>query len=160
ESGVWISAGDASACHDPSPSNGERPLYFDTQANALTLTDTRGVRICKRGTIWTEMLADLPYQPTMLMPDPHHHRIVVVTDPDRGNIPMEMWTYDGSWHRLPPVPMPPARSDASITYDETRGAAIVYGGTMPKCGATCSLDDTWAYDGSTWTKIASAGPMT
>jgi len=70
----------------------------------------------------------------------------------------DTWEWDGSdWtERLDLPTSPPARWAHSMTYDEGRRRTILFGGLT---GAYAAFDDTWEYDGHTWTRVAvSAGP--
>ncbi|MDQ3787856.1 MAG: hypothetical protein M3422_11495 [Actinomycetota bacterium] len=61
----------------------------------------------------------------------------------------ETWAFDGDqWTRQLPVTSPTARHDATLTFDATRGYAVLFGGTSATGAA---LNDTWTWDGSNWT---------
>lgn len=79
----------------------------------------------------------------------------------------DTWIWNGSaWSpRLLPVCVevcpsnPPARGDASMAYDSSTGAVILFGGaTYPGSACSCFhyLDDTWSWDGSIWNQLAPA----
>jgi len=53
---------------------------------------------------------------------------------------------------------PPARLFHGMVYDSVRGVVLVHGGHPGTAGV--SLDDTWAWDGKTWTLLATNGPDT
>ena len=65
----------------------------------------------------------------------------------------DTWTFDGtSWKQQHPATSPPARYYASIAYDEARQVVVVFGGLNcdnPECTA---VNDTWTWDGTTWTE--------
>ncbi len=50
---------------------------------------------------------------------------------------------------------PPARYDASMTFDPTRGVCILHGGVT---AGSIVLDDTWEFDGATWTLVSTGAP--
>jgi hypothetical protein len=65
----------------------------------------------------------------------------------------ETWTYDGTtWQLVPPVgPQPPARVGARLLEILNRGTCMLVGGYDP---VTMVIpNDTWEFDGTTWTKI-------
>jgi len=65
-------------------------------------------------------------------------------------LPPETWAWDGSaWSRLSPEVSPPARTLASMAYDETRHVVVLFGGGP---SAANYLADTWTWDGRTWSK--------
>ena len=56
------------------------------------------------------------------------------------------WEYDGvGWSRPSSLTAPPARSYATMVFDDARGACVMFGGHV----GTSDLRDTWLYDG-TW----------
>ena len=65
----------------------------------------------------------------------------------------DTWIFDGSsWKRQQPAASPPARYYASIAYDEARQVVVLFGGIT--CGdlACTAVNDTWTWDGTTWTE--------
>src|SRR3954469_11005809 len=54
------------------------------------------------------------------------------------------------WVELSPKNSPPARSYLAMTYDAVSGKTIAFGGF----DGTGYLNDTWSFDGTTWTQIA------
>jgi cysteine-rich repeat protein len=79
------------------------------------------------------------------------HRGVAVMYDDDGNT----WEFNGwSWKALSPAASPPARASAASTYDAARREVLVFGGGDD----SAQLQDTWAFDGTTWRQVATAGP--
>jgi hypothetical protein len=74
----------------------------------------------------------------------------------------DTWQWDGTdWTELSPAESPPARAGAmSATFDT---GAVLFGGVTgagltPDClEGVCFYDDTWLWDGSTWTSAPVAG---
>lgn len=65
----------------------------------------------------------------------------------------DTWEWDGvNWTQVIPTQSPPGRDNASMVYDESRGVVVLFGGNY---GSACtqSYNDTWEYDGTTWTQI-------
>ena len=76
----------------------------------------------------------------------------------------DTWLWDGhSWEQATNEASPPARHDAAMVFDQARGVLLLYGGTAEPneraaaAGAGADLNDTWTWDGKTWTQVAS-GP--
>ena len=68
----------------------------------------------------------------------------------------ETWEWDGvTWMQMQPTSRPSARRGASMTYDPTRGVCVLFGGGVTGSG-TSVLDDTWEWNGSTWTQFMPA----
>ncbi|HEV2519379.1 MAG TPA: PKD domain-containing protein [Thermoplasmata archaeon] len=67
-------------------------------------------------------------------------------------VPNQTWElYSGQWwHVVPPSPVPPYRSDASMTYDAGLSAIVLFGGL----GASGYLSDTWKFAGGVWAKLS------
>lgn len=66
----------------------------------------------------------------------------------------ETWVWDGSnWIRKFPSTSPPARSLTAMIYDTKRDQILLFGG-FPDVfsGAIGAIDDTWIWDGLTWTQ--------
>src|SRR4029450_9365852 len=59
-----------------------------------------------------------------------------------------------SWVQLSPPISPPARSYPAMTYDPASGKIIMFGGS----DENGYLNDTWAFDGVTWTQVATDTP--
>ncbi len=63
----------------------------------------------------------------------------------------DTWTWgDGSWLELHPATAPSERFGALMAYDATRRQVVLFGGSGP-AGHGLPFDDTWTWDGSTWT---------
>jgi hypothetical protein len=62
------------------------------------------------------------------------------------------WEFDGrDWHAMTPATTPPPRAAHAMAYDYTRGKVVLFGGTTSIFG-NGPMQDTWEYDGVTWTQ--------
>lgn len=63
----------------------------------------------------------------------------------------DTWEWNGQgWNqRSPAGPLPAARSRASMSFDPERGVCVLLGG---QSGNGTEIDDTWEWDGQTWTE--------
>lgn len=64
----------------------------------------------------------------------------------------DTWEFDGAdWIEITPAQSPPGRAniDQVLVYDANREKTILFGGL----GAGGYLNDTWEYDGTTWSQI-------
>jgi hypothetical protein len=52
-----------------------------------------------------------------------------------------------TWSQQFPTTSPPARSDASMAFDQGTNELVLFGGWR-----SFHRDDTWTYDGTTWTQ--------
>lgn len=66
----------------------------------------------------------------------------------------QTWAYDGTtWSQLAPATSPTGKQGIELIYDPIRDVAVLYGSlnTSPFGGA--SVDQTWEFDGTTWTRV-------
>jgi len=69
----------------------------------------------------------------------------------------ETWTYDGStWAQLAPATSPQARWGAQMVHDIARSVTVLYGGLATNISIGAPNNDTWEFDGATWTQAAPA----
>lgn len=62
----------------------------------------------------------------------------------------DLWSFRGTeWRQLPP-PVTAGRANAAMAFDRTRGEVVLFGGTSSL--GSFGLDDTWTFDGATWTR--------
>lgn len=69
------------------------------------------------------------------------------------------WEYDGStWTQATPLASPPPRGLHSMTYDSARHKVVLFGGSVGDDPRRASnwVNDTWEYDGITWTHVTTA----
>ena len=68
--------------------------------------------------------------------------------------PGDTWIWDGAaWIQQTPTASPLARSFASMAYDAATGTVVLFGGFNESISASL-LNDTWTWDGTTWTQQA------
>ena len=68
----------------------------------------------------------------------------------------DTWTWNGStWTEQFPPTSPGARFDATMSYDPATGDLVLFGGYDLATSST-GLDDTWTWNGTTWTEQAPA----
>ena len=69
--------------------------------------------------------------------------------------PAETWTWDGTnWTQLSPATQPSSRSFPAMVYDPQRQRIVLFGGMT--VGSFNRLNDTWEFDGTTWTQVVTA----
>lgn len=67
----------------------------------------------------------------------------------------DTWEYNGiNWMQVSPSQSPPGRAniDQTLVFDSYRAKTILFGGL----GASGYLNDTWEYNGTTWTEISAS----
>lgn len=71
----------------------------------------------------------------------------------------DTWEWDGSHWAQVGVTGPDTRAFAAMTYEGASGRILLFGGQHGVTGGgTTSEGDTWEYDGSSWSQVATAGP--
>jgi hypothetical protein len=88
--------------------------------------------------------------------DPNLGQVVLFGGEVHGQSTAGMFAWDGSsWTELDPVTRPRSRHLAGLAYDSNRDALILFGGfDADGSGPGRLLGDTWAWDGTNWTKLA------
>jgi hypothetical protein len=110
------------------------------------------------GTTWTELApATSPSARfgAAMAYDPATHSIVLFGGNNGSNVLGDTWSWNGTtWTQLTPATSPPARYAAAVTYDAHISRVVLYGGASSQIGRGSSnfLDDTWTWDGTTWTQ--------
>ncbi len=70
----------------------------------------------------------------------------------------QTWTYDGTnWTQLAPPTSPSARFGAQMVYDIARGVSVLYGGLASSISIPPPNNDTWEFNGTTWTQATPIG---
>lgn len=73
-----------------------------------------------------------------------------------GTFRNDTWEWDGArWREVTPAGLSPApRIEHHMVYDSYRERVILFGGySMDSSGAEIPLNDTWEWDGKTWTNV-------
>jgi serine/threonine protein kinase len=79
---------------------------------------------------------------------------------DGSNSHGDTWTLqEGGWFQLSPVNSPSPRGGAGMAYDAATGTFVLFGGSFGGQAGGASTDrthfnDTWVWDGKTWTQAA------
>jgi hypothetical protein len=86
--------------------------------------------------------------------------ILVNGGPDRGKPagdPIELWAWDGAlWSLLSADPQGPAwRNFAGAAFDTRRNVLVLHSGLQ---NAGSRMDETWEWDGQSWTRFDVSGP--
>ena len=72
----------------------------------------------------------------------------------------DTWQWDGTtqtWSSVSPTTAPSARAGASLVYVPAAGRVLLFGGNAD-LSATGNLNDTWVFNGTTWTQLTAPGP--
>jgi hypothetical protein len=109
------------------------------------------------GTQWTDL--SQPTSPT------GQFGASFVYDPPEGysllaSVDGTTWAWDGAaWTLLASAEEgPPARYFASLAFDGARNRVVLFGGCISDLCETEVPNDTWEWDGVSWTRMATTGP--
>jgi len=73
-----------------------------------------------------------------------------------GTAQLQTWEYDGStWVGINTTVSPLGRWAHTMAYDTVSQHVMLFGGTSPYSSSDFPMNDSWEYDGSTWTEILS-----
>ena len=110
------------------------------------------------GHAWVQKTVSGSQPPSLCTPsmagDASHHSVILFggTAPSAGSPAAGTWSFDGNaWTESSPAQSPPARADASMVYDVDHHLIVLFGGQGLSQGQTGPLNDTWSWDGSSWT---------
>lgn len=67
-----------------------------------------------------------------------------------------VWSAGTGWKQLSPSLSPGARSAPAMCYDQDLGGILLFGGYNPNLTSGDYLDDTWFFDGTTWSELTPA----
>jgi hypothetical protein len=66
----------------------------------------------------------------------------------------ETWSFDGTtWTLLAPVASPSGKTGVELVHDPLRGVTVMYGSMSTSFFGGPSVDQTWEFDGATWTQV-------
>jgi RHS repeat-associated protein len=91
--------------------------------------------------------------------NPNTHDVIVAGGNDSsGNSLSDTWKWNGtSWTQLSPTTPLPALEWAGMTWSDELGKIVLFGGVTRASGTiTGYSNDTWTFDGTTWTKLTLA----
>jgi hypothetical protein len=129
----------------PASSDAPAPSDTPTAAEVPTSADTP-----------TPSNAPAPAQPTAALPVAAGPGNVTDASVSGGATTFDdTWEWDGTaWSQTGQSNPPPARTDASLTWDASINETILFGGSAtPLSGGATPLDDTWAWSANGWSQL-------
>ncbi|MGA3073250.1 MAG: kelch repeat-containing protein [Bryobacteraceae bacterium] len=112
---------------------------------------------------WTE-LDPISHPPgrtmNQLVYDPANGTVVLFGGVTTALTPLnDTWTWNGSnWRQHFPASSPAPRNGPALAYDPALGAVVLFGGAVGTC-CFDNLNDTWTWNGRSWTEIYPANPL-
>lgn len=150
---------------------GGAALLSDSQlgyaGSALAFDVARGNSVLFDGDTWElgatgwskRALATIPAVRGPLVYDAARANVVMFGSPTSGG-GSETWTWDGlDWRRAASAIQPTSRVASAMAYDADRGRVVLFGGCASPDPSTCAgsyLDDTWEWDGASWSAASPA----
>lgn len=148
---------------DSPPTWPSAPMVFDSvRSTVVLLTDETWEY---DGNNWTRIATSTSPPDrslTAMAFDPFRERVIlfgsgVVFEPNQPDT--STWEYDGTdWVRLNTPNSPGGRWAHSMVFDDARNRVVLFGGYGPTLPSGSQLDDTWEFNGTDWTEVAT--PMT
>jgi hypothetical protein len=106
---------------------------------------------------WSECLSTTPTPAlsyTMATGDLVRGRIVAFGGMDPTAVSDQTFEWDGSsWRAVSTTVRPPGRYGGRLVYDIVGARVLLFGGDTLVAGPQRLLDDTWAFNGLTWTQL-------
>jgi Galactose oxidase, central domain len=153
---------------DSPPARIGASMAFDSEGSNVVLFGGFGYQILNdtwtwNGTTWTQedpATSPSPRWRAAISDDPAEGSVVLFGGlgptpplPSGANALSDTWTWNGSdWVLQSPSTSPPPLFSASMTYDAARQTVTMTGGmTNGPDGVT--VNDTWTWSGSTWTRV-------
>ncbi len=113
------------------------------------------------GATWRELAVDLvspaPRMAHGLVVDPRRGVVVLFGGTNLAETYGDLWEWNGTqWVEISAPPGPPARTFHGAAFDPISERVLVFGGCLD---VTCAplLQDTWLWDGTSWTEAPAAG---
>lgn len=138
------------------PIQGKVLMYGGLQSGpTLTLNDTWTFD----GGTWTQLAPATTPPPRWghrLVYDSHRARIVTFggRSPTTTAVANDTWEWDGTnWQQVFPLASANARAFYSMAFDDRRGKVVMYGTQSGATVGSLGGNQTWEYDGTTWTQI-------
>jgi hypothetical protein len=138
------------------------PTVFDAAHNVfVTYREPSGDLVVFDGTTWTKLAhgsdpgSPSPRQHSRLAYDSAHGKTLLFggTCLATTTICTDTWLWDGTVWQSVVGAGPPGRRDAGLAFAPGLGKAILFGGRN-----VTTLHDTWGFDGSSWSQVASDFP--
>lgn len=133
---------------------------YDTARNRIVLyggADSSGAWLGdtweRSGTTWTEVATSGPPagEGSMAYDSTRKRSVLFIAG--------STWEWDGSTWTEVATTGPLATSGAVLAYDAAPARTVLFGGTPSGCpGCVTDLGNTWEWDGSSWTQVATTGP--
>lgn len=105
------------------------------------------------GSQWTErpVAGPVPRAGHIMAYDSIRQVIVLFGGHDGSVLMNDTWEWDGqAWTQRTPSTVPPARVDAAMVFDPSRGVCVLVGGWPGSDLAAPGQCDTWEWDGNDW----------
>ena len=136
-------------------------FYLISVLGMVVCTQTFFGQVTSTGS-WTQLspgTSPPPRQGSAMVYDSVHNQTVLFGGEDStGVLLKDTWVFNGTtWTHLNPATSPGIRRDHAMVFDPATGQVLLFGGESTTSPLT-PLGDTWVWDGTNWTPVASSGP--
>jgi hypothetical protein len=84
--------------------------------------------------------------------------LFIVPSGQKGTPVAQTWTFNGSSWAKQSVSNPPFRTWPGFSYDAARSQVVLFGGEQVTKSSTTYLNDTWLWNGNSWSPSSSSPP--
>ena len=110
------------------------------------------------GQSWTQRVPAVSPDPrrefAMAYDAARHVTVIFGGTPQTSGFLGDTWTWDGTnWAQQAPATSPSPRWDSAMVYDAAIGKVVLFGGFDEVFGNFQLENDTWTWDGTTWTQL-------
>lgn len=131
-------------------------MTFDASRSRTVVFTTRSETWEWDGTSWQQRSSGgpLPRFWSAMTYDPLRQQCLLFGGRDTSTAFNDLWAWNGSyWRNITPMgQLPPQRSIHGMVYDSNRDRVVIYGGNREPFAV--DSHDTWEWDGTVWTQIA------
>lgn len=90
--------------------------------------------------------------------DARRRHVVLFGGAQNGVMKGDTWTWNGTAWARAATDGPSPRFPGGLAFDRSRSRVVLFGGHSVDARGFRTLGDTWTWDGSAWSEIATAGP--
>lgn len=110
------------------------------------------------GSKWVRIGQDLDRDRVAMAYDKNRGKMVFFGGFGGGDSHGDTWEFNGKTWVMISETGPPARNSAAMAYDEVLKKVVLFGGHDWVGMDLVYYGETWAWNGASWTKVATAGP--
>lgn len=146
---------------DPAPNSSEALVYDSDHGLSILWGGNPPSAWAWDGGVWTRLTTDGPSRRSgiaMAYDQARHETVLFGGGSGAGTFFGETWVLDSDVWRLASSTGPSPRTGHAMAYDSGRGRVVLFGGGTISSGIWTLNDETWEWDGTTWSQVQVQGP--